>query len=149
MAKPLRKLTRERLEEKIAEERRNLKAQFELAADMKAQGDDVAHRRAFKDHHNARFRLARLQREWDRRYTVKGKVQKEMWEPIPIGAKVVILDHPSLNPKCVAGLECVVTGYEKDPPTAITRLRLEADEDVTFRYPTLFPWEVKRVHPRL
>ena len=64
---------------------------------------------------------------------------------IPIGARVVVLDSPSLIPRCIAGLECTVTGYEENPPTVITRLRLKADKDTTFRYPTLFPWEVKQL----
>ena len=62
---------------------------------------------------------------------------------IPIGTKVVILDRPQLIPKCIAGLECTVTGYEDHPPTVITRLHLMADKDVTFRYPTLFPWQIE------
>ena len=62
---------------------------------------------------------------------------------IPIGTKVIILNAPSLTPKCIAGLECTVTGYEDVPPTSTTRLRLRADKDVTFRYPTLFPWQIK------
>lgn len=64
---------------------------------------------------------------------------------IPIGTKVVILDKPSLIPRCIVGLVCTVTGYEDDPPTVITRLRLKADKDTMFRYPTLFPWEIEIV----
>jgi hypothetical protein len=64
---------------------------------------------------------------------------------IPMGTKVVILDNPSLIPRCIAGLECTVTGYEDNPPTSITRLCLRADKDVTFRYPKLFPWQVKQL----
>jgi len=65
--------------------------------------------------------------------------------PVPIGTKVVILDRPQLIPRCIAGMICTVVGYEDNPPNAITRLRLDAEKNTMFRYPTLFPWEVETI----
>lgn len=63
---------------------------------------------------------------------------------IPIGTKVIIKDKSTLGMfRCLADTICTVIGYENNPPTAITRLQLKTVADTLFRYPTLFPWEIR------
>lgn len=62
---------------------------------------------------------------------------------IPIGTRVRIKKSPMLIPRSLAGQEATVTGYEDSPPTVTSLHYLELDGDVTFKYPSLFSWEVE------
>jgi len=62
---------------------------------------------------------------------------------IPIGTRVRIRADANVIPSCLRGVEAKVIGYEEHPPNAITRLLLERDGDVTFKWPKEFPWDLE------
>lgn len=64
---------------------------------------------------------------------------------VPVGCKVRIKSSRSQATNLLAGREAIVKGYEDNPPTEITRVRLEVEGDTTFKYPVLFPWEFEVV----
>lgn len=78
MANKLRKLTRKQLEAKRQEEKFNMGKWDELAAEAIAKEDVSAHRRAMKEHRNAKERLRRLDAELRLRVQKKMKKWDEM-----------------------------------------------------------------------